>query len=289
MTASFTNDTFQEQRGYGVLVATLGSQPQIITLALDELLARGHPLSEIIVVHLAQRSAHHQAALAQVVAAFADDHYQGVPIRLRTLPILIGPQHVTDLSSEAAVDAASLALHQLLSQLKAQQATVHLCATGGRRLLGMLAIAAALQHFDHHDRVWHLYSSDELRTASHHGAQLHRMVGDRVELLRVPLATMRFVRTDAVAVVAHTPDHERCREVLARLSPRQADVLRALAQGAEPQEVAKALSVEVSTVHAHKTTIFRECINVWGLPTDQRLNFYWLRERFALFFRDSSC
>jgi CRISPR-associated protein Csx14 len=34
-----------------VLIATLGSEPQVVTLALDLLQAKGYPIADVIVVH----------------------------------------------------------------------------------------------------------------------------------------------------------------------------------------------------------------------------------------------
>ncbi len=275
-----------------VCVATLGSQPQIVTLALDALLIRGYPLTELIVIHLTQHGPHYQAALQRLAALFVDDHYCGQPLRFRMLPILIGQRPVADVQSEAAVDAASTAIQRLLQQLKAQHATIHLCATGGRRVLSMLATAAALQHFDQHDRVWHLYSSDAVRAATHRGAQMHYPDAAEVALLRIPVPTLGagFGALPAAPAVVGTPppEYERCREVLTRISPRQCEVLQAVARGLSPQEVAAALSVEVSTVYSHQKVIFQECINVWGLPPEQRANARWLREHFAPFFADQA-
>ena len=201
------------------------------------------------------------------------------------LPIVIGRQPVADLHSEALVDAASMAISQLVQQLKEQGATIHFCATGGRRLLSVLATAAALQYFDQHDRFWHLYSSDTVRAQTNHGAQMHQNGEAEVRLLRVSLPIIGPFRTAAPQPVpapsTSNLDTDRCREVLKQLSARQREVLRAIACGLTPQEVAAELSIEVSTYYTHQKAIFEVCINAWELPLEQRTNSRWLYERFA--------
>src|SRR5947207_13667866 len=69
-----------------VLVATLGGQPQIVTLTLDLLLKRGTPISEVIVVHPAS-SPRVQQSLDRLRAEFAGDRYacegRSLPIHFR--------------------------------------------------------------------------------------------------------------------------------------------------------------------------------------------------------------
>ncbi len=52
-----------------VLIATLGSEPQVVTLALDLLREKGHPIGEVIVVHTAGEAV--QAALKVLEEEFA--------------------------------------------------------------------------------------------------------------------------------------------------------------------------------------------------------------------------
>ncbi len=257
-----------------------------MTLALDELLARGHPLTETIIIHLAPRGPQYHHALQKLTTIFTNDSYQGTAMRFRMLPILIGRHPIADLYNEAALDAASYGIHQLIQQLKELGAVIHLCATGGRRLLGMLAISAAMQYFDQHDRIWHLYSSDTERAVTHQGARLHRTPESEIALLRVPLAIHGPARQiEPAPPIATLPaeEYERCRSVIDRLSLRQRDVLRAIADGLEIQEIAARLSITVATVHQHKSAIFSECRNCWG-SMPEHVKLYWVRDRFAPFF-----
>jgi CRISPR-associated protein Csx14 len=282
-----------------VLVVTLGGQPQVVTLALDALLDQGYPIGELIVVHLSEQNPRYQAALARLSSAFASGAYRERPLRYRPFPVLLGGAPVGDIHSEAATDAVLNTFHQLLQQLKQQGIPVHLCISGGRRMLGILALAAALIHFDYGDRIWHLYSTDAIRVQTHEGAVLHLPPGTAgVRLLPVPVRPWGYLFSalrmppdaDARAVLAaqgaaiDATERARCQLVYDRLTPRRRDVLRAFAEGLTPQQVANKLSIELSTVSSHQTAIYQECQAVWDLQSTTRVDYRWVRDAFAPFF-----
>src|SRR5437773_11405225 len=97
-----------------VCIATLGGQPQVITLALDALLARGAPIGEVIVVHLSSRQPRYRDALESLQHEFAGDRYAGRPCRYRPLPVSIGTKVVDDLKDEDATDAVFNTFHLLI-------------------------------------------------------------------------------------------------------------------------------------------------------------------------------
>ncbi len=281
------------------MVATLGGQPQVVTLALDALLDRGYPIRELIVVHLSTHNPRYHAALAQLAQAFASGTYRDQPLRYRPYAVAQGSTVIGDIHSEAATDTVLNTFNQLLQQLKQQGRVVHLCISGGRRMLGLLGLAAALIYFDYSDRIWHLYSTDTVRAQTHEGAMLHLPPGTAgVQLLAVPvrpwgnlfsalhlpadasLQTVMNLQGAALDVTLHT----RCQQVYERLTPRRRDVLRALATGLTPQEVANQLSIELSTVNSHQTVIYQECQAAWDIEPGRRLDYRWLRETFNRFF-----
>ena len=280
-----------------VCVATLGGQPQVVTLALDRLLSRGSHIDEVIVVHLAPYNDRYRKALECLQYEFAGDCYAGNPCRYRPVSVRLRSQPIDDLNSEQAIDAARNTFHTLFGRLKQHDVTIHLCISGGRRLLGILALAMAQLHFDYVDRIWHLYSPDEVRKQTDCGAMMHLPDHPDILLVNVPLLpsshfiapylTTRTSAKSAFEQQQHLSDESeraRCQQVVAQLSARRCDVLRAFAQGLNPQEVATQLNITISTVDSHKTAIFQECINAWNLPLNYRLRYYFLREKFAAFF-----
>jgi len=280
-----------------ICVATLGGQPQVVTLALDALLAHGYTINEVFVIHLSPRNPRYRAALERLASEFAGGCYAGRPCRYQPRPIRLGAQLIDDLHGDEETDAAIAMFNRLIQELKREDATIHLCLSGGRRLLGMLALSAALLYFEQSDRIWHLYASDTVRRQTDGGAVMHLPPQAEVRLVRVQLPpwgqyfpalrSAPDASADAVraAQVRAAEDTERthCRAVYERLTARQREVLRLLAGDLTPQQVTEQLGITLATIHTHKTTIFQECINAWALTPSTRLRAEWLRRTFAPF------
>lgn len=284
------------EKNNSTLVATMAGGPQIVTFALDYLLKQDEVIREVIVIHLSpQHDPLTGEALVKLNAEFEDGAYAGRPCRLRFFPIRSGGQKLKDIRDETEANVAWSAVYELIAELKSQGRHVHVCIAGGRRMLALLAMSAAMLHFDHSDRLWHMYTPAEFIERSRDGAIMHAGSEDGVRLIRVPLMpwgayfpTLRAMAQgsplEAVSAQTHWLDETqraRCQAVIDRLTSRQLDVLRAFAAGQRPQEVAESLCITVRTVHAHKTVILAECRNAWELPEDARLDYYFLREKFG--------
>jgi CRISPR-associated protein Csx14 len=272
--------------------------PQVVTFALDELLRQGEAVHEVIVVHLSPRDDPLTGqALLKLAAEFSDDGYAGHPCRLRFFPIRRGVERLDDITDEATANAAWSAVHELVATLKAEGRRLHVCISGGRRLLALLAMSAAMLHFDHQDRLWHMYTPAEFLRQARDGLLMHARPQDGMRLIQVPLMPwgayfpgLRALTqaSPAQVIAAQTrwldeTERARCRAVLDRLTPRQVDVLRALAGGQSPQEVAERLNISLKTVDTHKTAILSECRVAWALPDDAWLDYHFLRDKFGPF------
>lgn len=280
-----------------ICVATLGAQPQVVTLALDALLDHGFPISEVFVIHLSTRNPRNRVALDRLAVEFTGGAYAGRPCRYQPRPVRLGAQLIDDLHGDAETDAAIAMFNRLIQELKREDATIHLCLSGGRRLLGMLALSAALLYFEQTDRIWHLYSSDAVRQQTADGAIMHHPQHPEVRLVRVQLPPWRqyfpALRTppdasaDAVRAeqtrAAERAERARCQAVYDRLTPRQREVLRLLAGDLTAQQVAEKLHITLATVRTHQTTILQECASAWALANGTRLSADWLRRKFAPF------
>ncbi len=281
------------------LLATLGGQPQVVTFALDALLARGERIREVVVLHLGPENPRFGQALARLAMEFAGDRYRGQRIRFRPVPVRDGRRRLPDIRDEVEAEAAFQAVHELIATLKAQGRRLHICIAGGRRLLALLAMSAAMLHFSHQDRMWHLYTPRDFLARAAEGAIMHARPEDGVRLIRVPLVPWgayfpplrrlsQLLPGEAMAAPAlwlDEADRRRCQAVIERLTPRQCEVLRAFAAGATPQEVAEALCITLSTVDDHKRVILAECRNAWELPEGTWLTYHFLHEKFGPFFR----
>jgi CRISPR-associated protein Csx14 len=280
------------------LVTTMAGGPQIVTFALDELLRAGESIEEAIIVHLSPRADPLTAkALTRLAAEFSDDCYAGRPCRLRFYPIRRGLERLDDIFDEETANVAWSAVHQLVATLKVEGRRLHVCVAGGRRMLALLAMSAAMLHFDHQDRLWHMYTPAEFIERSRDGAILHARPQDGVRLIQVPLMPWGAYFPGLRALTQATPeqvitaqtrwlDHNeraRCQAVIRELTPRQIDVLRAFAAGLGPQEVAERLSISLKTVDTHKTQVLAECRVAWALPEDAWLDYHFLRDKYGPF------
>jgi CRISPR-associated protein Csx14 len=287
-------------------VVTMGGQAQVVTFALDWLLAQGEPIREVTVFHLSPGDSRTKGALTQVAAEFDGDRYrvppwgstssagQLQPCRLRLAPIRRCSERLADIRNEADADATWQTIYHQLASLKTRGRSMHLCIAGGRRIMGLLTLSAAMLLCGHHDRVWHMYTPSDFLRRARDGAIMHARPEDGVHLIQVPMVPWGAY-FPALRDLTHPPDQviaaqtaqldetERahCREVVEQLTPRQLDVLQALAVGHPPQEVAENLNISLKTVDTHKTAILGECRVAWALPDDTWLDYHFLRDKFG--------
>lgn len=279
------------------MIATLGGQPQVITFALDVLLAQGEAITDVYVLHVDEQQPRIRHSLACLLREFAHQQYQGHDCRLHRVPLQMNGQTLKDIRTEAEAEATWQTVRNLLARQKSQGHSLHLCVSGGRRMIGLLLTSAAALLCDHRDRIWHMYTPDDFQRRARHGAIMHAQPGDGVQLIQVPivpwgtyfpgLRAMAQAPEEAVAEQMGwlTSSEPQCQSVWDSLTGRQRAVLRAFAEGLSPQDVAETLNITLSTVNTHKTTILDACRNAWRIPLEERLDYHFLRERFGPFVR----
>jgi len=281
------------------LVATLGGQSQVITFALDDLLRRGEVIDTVIIVYIQPNAPRMQKALAQLAEEFKDGQYQGRACKLRRMEISDNGRALDAIDNEDLAELTWQSIHRLLINLKQDGHRLHLCIAGGPRMIGLMAMSAANLHFEHQDRLWHLYTPPNILAQAQDGALRHVTPESGVTLVQVPIAPWgayfpalrTLTQVTSTQVIANQTElldrdeRQRCALVMERLTPRQQDVLKVIAQGKTPQDVAEALSVTLKTVDNHKSAIFAECRNAWGMADDARLTYYFLREKFGRYFQ----
>lgn len=282
------------------LIVTVGGQAQVVTFALDWLLAQGEPIRQVIVVHPSADNPRVRQSLNQLALEFPSDQYVAsqTPIRFRRIALSNSRGMLADIRDEAEAESTWQAMFALVADLKKQEQTLHLCLAGGRRVMGLMAMSAAMLLFDHRDRLWHLYTPDEMRRRANEGAIMHARAEEGVRLIQVPMVPwgayfpglQALVGLPSARVVADQQswlagdEQARCQRVVAQLSDRQMDVLRALANGLAPQQVAEQLGITLKTVDSHKTVILDLCRNEWQTPPGGRLDYHFLRDKFRGWF-----
>ena len=107
------------------LVTTMGGQAQVVTFALDWLLAQGEDVRDVIVVHLSSGNPRVQKALAQLAAEFRNDQYAGRACRFRHEPVQAKGVPLPDLCDEADAEATWQTVYNLIATCKSEGRTLH--------------------------------------------------------------------------------------------------------------------------------------------------------------------
>jgi len=274
-----------------VMIATLGSEPQVVTLALDLLQHKGYTIHEVIVVHTAGTII--QPALTRLREEFA----QAKRPAFRLLPIKGDAGPVADLVTEADVSALLRTLYQIVLTQKRADRLVHLSIAGGRKTMAVYGMVVAQLLFDDDDRLWHLLSQNWQP-----GDQriMHVRPGDPVTLVPIPVlrwssispvTTELALREDpwdalqAQRQMRQTKDRQRKREFVERwLTSAEREVVRLASQGLDNAAIAERLNKAEKTVANQLTGIYAKLHEWRGYRTDVPVSRAVLVATFATYF-----
>lgn len=230
-----------------VLVATLGAEPQVVTITLDLLHAQGCRIEQTIVLHTAPESTSISKALAVLEANRS---------RLPGYETVAFDDNIHDVLTRQDALAVLRTLYREISALKDAGRRVHLCAAGGRKAMSMYGMVVAQLLFDEHDRLYVLLSNESLRLER----RLHA-TPDEASLLRIPV--IRY-RVDLLSMRQF---------VRSSLSRAEQQVLELLArEGLGDQQIARERSVVVKTVETQLSSIRKKAYDSLGLQfTDRQM------------------
>jgi CRISPR-associated protein Csx14 len=248
-----------------VLIATLGSEPQVVTLVLDLLQAKGYPVAEVIVVHTLGETV--QAALRRLASEFAAPEmcvYRPVTVENNSWP-------VADILTEADTAALLRTLYRTVLAEKRAGRLVHLSIAGGRKPMAVYGMVVAQLLFDEDDRVWHLLSED-WRPGDKQ--IMHVRPGDHVSLVPVPVLrwstvspvfTELAVREDPWEAIQtqrsirQEEDWRRKREFVDhQLTRAERELVRLACQGLDNAAIARQLHKSEKTVANQFTSVYEK-------------------------------
>lgn len=262
-----------------VLIATLGAEPQVVSLTTALLLAQRVSLQAAIVLHTDPQRAPIDQALPRLCAAFAAQP---------TWP----PLHTV------AVDAAdALTPHELdvfgdtlFHTIRAQLTRghqIHLLLAGGRKSMAMVGMSVAQLLLGPHDAVWYLYSDDALRQSG----RMTPAADDQVHLIRVPLpqptvASPQFTptaqaptRSAALAAVEALRSRQARSFVETLLTPAERTLALLVAtEVLTVEEMATRLHKSPKTITNQLTTIYSKLESAFGLQADIGVKREFLRQ-----------
>ncbi len=289
------------------LIATVAGQPQVVTFTLDLLLQQNIPISEVIVIHLATtHNPRTERSIQLLKNEISSERYSSRhPIHFHHHVLQHNGAPLEEITDDASADEVLNTLHSLILGLKERHCIVHFSITGGRRLLLLSSMSAAVLSFTHEDRMWHIYTPPPMLERAKEGAILHATPEDGVRLIPVPLALLNegmraqlaatrppeadplsareIIRTQEE--LAEAEEQQRCEQVIKQLTPRQLEVLRAFAHGLHPSEVAEQLSITSPTVSTHTTVLLSLCREAWSIKTKERLDFRFIQLKFGRYLK----
>jgi len=256
-----------------VLMATLGSKAQLITLTLDCLYQQGIWPEEVVVFHTWRERPETFAAIERLLAEFAQTP-SAPPCRFIELRNDKGA--LRDVTQPDEVESAFRQMYAEVRAAKLRGQHVHLLISGGRRTLTVFGMAVAQMLFDDEDRLWHLASHPDLEAS---GA-LHAGPGEWVRLIPIPVIPWGRLSPVFDALREVTDPFEASRRLaelrlreqwdaariflLTKVSAAEREVLDLLGRdGLSQAEIAGRLSLSPRTVESHLRSAYRKAAEHW--------------------------
>lgn len=281
-----------------VFISTLGSEPQVVTLALYLLRLQGIECSRAVVIHTDDSVPAIGQALRDLRAEFQGRLWQGIALELR--PILAEGWPVRDISTEAEAHAAFRTIFQVVQEEKRAGREVHFSIAGGRKVMSIYGMVVAQLLFDSSDRLYHLLSEGPL-------LKERRMVPrpeDEVRLVPIPVLRwqegayllgeiMRYedpLEAVRSRVLARQAEHERLdRFVREVLSPAERQVCALVArEGLSNSEAAERLGLSPKTVANHLSSIYAKLAEYLQLPPERPPGRGVLIQTLATYYREQA-
>ncbi|MFN8493524.1 MAG: CRISPR-associated ring nuclease [Caldilineaceae bacterium] len=268
-----------------VLIATLGAEPQVISLATQTLVRQDAALSAVVVLHT-------HAAYEPVATALPllQNFFATQPVWPPLHPVLTP---VDDVLEPAQFEQFSQSLYTVLKTWIARPARIHLLLAGGRKPMAMLGMSVAQLVCGPDDRVWYLHSDEALRKSG----RMLMEPRDHVQLIEIPLS--RFTAAPPLFTrpfQAATPS--AARDVLAEEQRQRLQHFVQHELTAAEREVAALVAQDVLTVkeiaaHLHKSpktvtnqlnTIYSKLESTFGLQPDLGVKREFLRRALGEYF-----
>ena len=171
-----------------ILLATLGTEPQVVTLTLDTLLTKGHNINEVIVVYT------DHPAIKENLGILQEEFKRCyLDVALRPVPIASTQGHVKDFLNEEDLRVLWRTLYIETHRVRQAGCRLHMCISGGRKVMAVIAMSVAQLLFGPGDQVWYLLTEG---WKPGNERRLHAGISDKVLLLPIPV--LRWSEADTL-------------------------------------------------------------------------------------------
>ena len=270
-----------------VLIATLGTEPQVVTLALDALRHRGFRVSRVIVLHANPEMPPLRSALGALQAEERQYAAESPPVKFDFVAIRDGRYFPTDIRSAEDVALTLRLLYQTVARVKRKSCRVHLSLAGGRKVMTAMGMVVAQLLLDDRDHVWHLLSENRL----HEARAMHATNPDEITLIPIPVLRWSLLPSTLHELLVWDDPYraiQRQKELREQgqlrvvmhfwqmLTPAEREVVTGLVrEGASNTALARSLKRSPKTIANHLQNIYakyRECLGLpEGIPVRTRL------------------
>ena len=256
-----------------VMIATLGSEPQVITYTLD-ILGADHKIDEVVVIHTDDINISRSIGILHKEFTNA---YPDVALR----PVLItgssGP--VKDFLTQDDLNGLLGTLYIEVRRIRQSGRRIHMCISGGRKVMAVLAMCVAQLLFGPSDHVWYLIT-EGWRPGGEQ--KLHAGKSDKTFLLPVPVLRWNeaeiLLRTvaelkDPNEVIAwykkltHRAEEKRNNEFVRHwLTRAEREVVRLACLGFDNATIAAKLGKSEQTVANQLRGVYEKLRELLGFP-----------------------
>ncbi len=241
-----------------VLIVTVWSEPQVVTLVLDSLLAQKIAIKEVVAVHTTPNAPPVQQALGRLNDVFYEQKYYGSDIDYRSYVFTSAKGALEDAVTPQQIESVFNNMYLLMRQYKQQGDIIHLGIAGGRKTMALLAMSVAQALFESRDHVWHLVSSPEVLNSK----TMHTKEG--VTLIDMPFRAHEW---------ANAKEIEQAKTFFRYvLSEAERQVVRLLLEeGLNNAHISERLVKSKKTVANQLTSIYEKCQEFYALsyPPDR--------------------
>lgn len=280
-----------KQNNGEVLLATLGTEPQVVTLTLDILLAKSRNIREVIVVYTEHPVINENLEILQEEF---ERFYRNVSLRL--VPVTNIHGYVRDFFNEEDLRGLWRTLYIETRRARQTGSRLHMCISGGRKVMAVIAMSVAQLLFGPGDQVWYL-----LTEGWRPGSERRLHAGENDKILLLPIPVLRWSEADTLLrTVADLSDphevltwykrltdkaEEKRKDEFIRhwLTPAEREVVRLVCLGYDNAAIAEKLAKKEQTVANQLRVVYEKLRELLGFP-DYTVDRNVLISRFAPYF-----